>query len=249
MGRKTKWRDEYPALAFRMAKAGESDDAIRQAMGVCPQTFLSWKSKRPEFAKMLEEGRRDAGAGFASYVYNRLPVELHDFWSTLVKLEEQGSGENYRRACHLDTHRMDRFSVREQQRFYVQSLVHCNFIHSRARAMCGLPLQTVERWIKTDGEFVRILDELDEAKRDFCEWALMDLVERRETAAVIFANRTLNRGRGYSEKVTIDVRNEEKTALEELASLTVEQRRMLYEALERGRLPDHSNVIDVEVIE
>lgn len=249
MGRKSKWRDEYCALAFRMAKAGESDDAIRQAMGVCPQTFLSWKAKRPEFAKMLEEGREGAKEGFSSYVYNRLPPELRDFWSTLVKLEEQGSGENYRRACHLDVHRMDRFSVREQQRLYVQAFVHCNFIASRARAMCGLSLQTVERWIKTDPEFVRILDELDEAKRDFCEWALMDLVERRETAAVIFANRTLNRGRGYSEKIVVDVRGEDKVALEELKALTVEQRRMLVEAMERGRLADRSDVIDVEVIE
>jgi hypothetical protein len=50
---------------------------------------------------------------------------------------------------------------------------------------------------------MELIDEIQFHKSEFFETALIDCVEARETSAVIFANKTFNRDRGYGASVDI----------------------------------------------
>lgn len=230
-----KWKDEHLATIYRLARAGYSDVKIQEALGIAHRTWQAWCKRRPQVRVMLEQGRKREEGEFYEYVHERLPAELQARWEHLIASEK----------LTLDLHRLDGLAVRQQQALYLHALVHHNFIPSRARRTCGLTKEKVERWAREDPGFRKLEEEVHEAKKDYFEWALMDLVARRETAAVIFANKTYNRDRGYNERVQVDVKSDDRHALEELGTLSVEQKRLLLEAIEQAARPK-LDVIDVE---
>lgn len=243
------WKEEFLAQAYRLARAGESDSSMAAAMGIHLNTLKQWVKKRPSFAAMVEEGRRARDQERSSlsqtsqahrYVHRRLPARLADFWATIKPAYADRS------QLHLINLDVDSLAEEEQQLVYLHAVIECNYNHSRARMVCGLPLDRVNLWAK-DARMRRWLKEVEESKKDFVEEALMDLVARRETSAVIFAARTLCRDRGYSDKLQVDLRADDQTAIDELRALTLEQRRLILEALEQKDRPRLTGpVTDVE---
>jgi hypothetical protein len=74
----------------------------------------------------------------------------------------------------------------------------------RACRKVGISRQTFFLWCK-DEKFQALVDEIQEAKKDFFEGSLIRLVAAGDTSATIFANRTVNKDRGYSERHQVDV--------------------------------------------
>jgi hypothetical protein len=58
--------------------------------------------------------------------------------------------------------------------------------------------------VETDPEFAELVDEIHLHKKDFFESKLVELVQSGDSSATIFANKTMNRDRGYGDKTTIE---------------------------------------------
>lgn len=71
MPRKTDFRPEYVELARNYALLGAIDDQLAAFFGVSDRTIRTWKSKHPEFAAALAEGKSAADAQVAASLFHR----------------------------------------------------------------------------------------------------------------------------------------------------------------------------------
>ena len=94
--------------------------------------------------------------------------------------------------------------VRVRQQLFVYAFVSSNFSISAALRRVNISRSAFELW-KKDPEFLRLFEELGEMKGDFFEEHLCMLIAGGDTASTIFANRTYNKKRGYSEKIDVDL--------------------------------------------
>ena len=89
-------------------------------------------------------------------------------------------------------------TVKNKMRLLVAlSLTHGSI--ARACRKAKLSRQTFYDWQSDDEEFAAFVDEIEEAKNDMAEDALLILVRRLRDAPVIFYNKTRNKKRGYGE--------------------------------------------------
>ncbi len=93
------------------------------------------------------------------------------------------------------------------------------------------------------------MDELNEAKKDFFENALMGLIDCGYPGAIVFANRTQNADRGYNEKIQLEHTGNVTHSMIDLSELNldIETRRKILDAIREKNRPE--NVVDVEVKE
>lgn len=75
---------------------------------------------------------------------------------------------------------------------------------------------TFYRWIEDDPELKQFLHSLDVAqlKKDFIENALMKKIGEGDTACIIFANKSLNKDRGYIERNEVILSSSEPIEVE-----------------------------------
>lgn len=69
----------------------------------------------------------------------------------------------------------------------------------------GINRQTFYNWYANDPDFKAAADDVKEVRMDFIENALMQRINAGDTAAIIFAAKTICKDRGYVEKVENDV--------------------------------------------
>ena len=69
----------------------------------------------------------------------------------------------------------------------------------------GIERQTFYNWQREDEEFSRACDEIKEVRKDFIESALDKRIQAGDTAAIIFAAKTICKDRGYVERVENEV--------------------------------------------
>jgi hypothetical protein len=127
------------------------------------------------------------------YILTSLSKETRVIWDRLTKtktLEEIDAVFHKR-------------PIKMRQQLFCHAILHTGYDISRACAMVGVDRMQMEKW-KGDLEFLQMLEEVQFHKKNFFEHALIGLVTEGYPGAVIFANRTINRDRGYSEKVTIE---------------------------------------------
>lgn len=251
------WRDKFYVQAYQLAKAGNKDKQIAAAFGVQPNTFNHWVQTKPALRDALDEGRKDGGDGrFLEYVHERLPESLKPAWDLVKDLDEKkASVETVR---ELLAHH----GLKARQLLFVHALVHCNFNRSAACRMIGVSTKNVERWIDQDEDFQNMVQEVFQAKKDLFEEKLVQLVKAGETAAVLFANRTLNKDRGYGNKVEVEVtgqvgHNHKHVSVADLNLPLADRKRMLAslrakqdpKALPAHEADDGVDDADFEVIE
>lgn len=228
-----KFKAEFYVEAYILAKSGFADTSIAAALKVGLPTFKNWLSYKKALKIALDRGRKDANVSgvsiFFNYVYKHLPEELMEIWQEINP--EPGQTTNFEKLQDL----LSGQSERGKQQLYFHALVHCNFNASEAASMVGLSKSHVTSWIRKDQEFAKLVESFHEFKKDFFEGSLVRLVKDRDSSATIFANRTINRDRGYGEKTTIDVNNTSLNVninIEEL-QLPLEVRKIILEAMER----------------
>lgn len=204
-----KFDAKFYVRAYEYAKAGESDAAIGKLLGVSAQTIKTWKAAKPAFKEAITRGRKqsssDGMSQFKDYVYKRLPAELQELWSYLEDADHDDSSQIERMEAMLND-----AGIRARQHLFINALISSNFNKGKALRFVNTSYRTLKQWITNDPQFGELLDAVHEAKKDAFESALCLAVKRGETAAVIFANETLNRDRGYGRKVQVQGEIEHK---------------------------------------
>lgn len=190
-----KWDDRFYVEAFRWAKVGLADSVIAVKIGVVPSTFLIWLREKPTLAEAVKAGRRKEATGlemFREHVRGKMTPQAQEAFDALT------SGDRRERDAAQALLRDGGRKVRQQ--LFVLAMLEHNFSAFAARTRLGVRDAEFELW-REDARFMKTLAGLLEAKKDFFEGSLIDLVAKGDSAAVIFANKTLNRDRGYGETV------------------------------------------------
>ncbi len=97
------------------------------------------------------------------------------------------------------------FSKDIRQKEFKAAFIKTLGIVSQACKMVGISKQTYYNWVNEDPEFKASLYDATEEKKDFYEAALQAAVQKGSVPAIIFANKTYNRDRGYGDQPQINV--------------------------------------------
>lgn len=90
-----------------------------------------------------------------------------------------------------------------------------------AAELTDITRQTYYNWYNEDEEFKAAIDSITpddylKAKKEFYEMQLFKLNSKLNPAAVIFANKTINKDLGYFEKSELDLKNVNITWIEQI---------------------------------
>lgn len=248
--RPTRWKDSYYVKAYMLAREGMKDNKIAAALGVSRVTFLKWKRERKALRWSLKQARKTSGsraAAFGDYVARRLPDHLKPVWDRLEATDDMDNPERRVEAL-LSGHGED-----VRQHLFVHAFVSSNFNKAEACRRVNVSLKTLNRWMQNE-EFVQLCDQLFEMKKDFVDGQLMGLVASGDTAATIFAAKTLLKDRGYDTKQTVEHTGQVKHSHINFESLPLNLRKEIlawaekngHDDTQMGMLPSHQDADDAE---
>ena len=246
MSKMLHWDDSFYVKVYELAKTGLSNRKIAEAIGTSIQSFKKWIALRPALKQALLDARshhESATDTFISYVYKQLPPHLQRLWDKISEYEE---GPNYFAKLEALFEKHGRVA---QQHLFFHALVSFNFNPSEACRKVGITRSTLLSWMR-DPEFHELFDEFHWHKGNFFEGHLVKLVGRGDSSATIFANKTFNRKRGYSDKVehehTGEVNHNHKVTLDDLP---LEVKKKLLEQHRLKREPKLIEEVKVELPE
>jgi hypothetical protein len=78
VGRPSRYREDYPDQAYRLALLGLTDEEMAQFFGVDGATLYRWDSAHPEFREARARGKIPADAKVAEKLYHRAIGYEHD---------------------------------------------------------------------------------------------------------------------------------------------------------------------------
>lgn len=250
-----KWEDGMLIRAYELARGGMSNTGIAKSLGVLYTTFRTWVAKMPALSEALKKARKEFNrreGGFERYCYGNLPKPAQALWSKIMgagrvdalrinrRRYREGSDEE---AAALEAARSRRVKKllagrgkRLKQILFLHALVNSHYSTTKACQVMNLPLPTVNRWIQSSPQFAQLVRGVLDCKRDFVEEALMKAIANGEVPAIIFASRTLNRQRGYNDKVEMEISNNVKVAFSfEDLDLPVDVQRKVLEAMRNAK--------------
>lgn len=198
------WDERHAVTVYELARTGMKDAQIAQALGISRTSFMKWQDKHPAVNFALERARANSPGStgtltFREYVYKRLPDDLKAVWDKINAPETLKSGTARVEAL------LSRNGRTARQHLFLYALVHANFNASEACRKVNISKGTLDKWVEDDPGFGQLLKEIDWHKANFFEGALVGQVKEGDTAAIIFANKTFNKSRGYGEKSQLDV--------------------------------------------
>jgi hypothetical protein len=98
-------------------------------------------------------------------------------------------------------------STKENKEKLIEALKQSLGIVTTACDSIGITRQTYYYWLKTDEDFRKEVEDLENVTLDFAESQLFKQIKEGSTAATIFYLKTKGRKRGYIEKTELDVTN------------------------------------------
>jgi len=272
------WKEDYYYIIYDLVLKGYSKARICRELGIGRNTLISWQNRkanpsgevlerlfeygnrmkdirnkelekeREEWEATVKEKKEKGGTeSFFDFVYGRLPSHLKELWEEMRKLETVGNQEGKRLMLR-------EVGVRARQQLFLYAYVGSNFNVTKACRKLEMRRSQFYYWIENDKGFGELMQEIMEAKKDFFESHLIKKIKEGDTKAIIFANKTLNRDRGYSEKIEVEhtgkvehVHNHHIINLDEIY-LPIEIRKRVLEAVRnhRMRLEDKSDEIEGE---
>lgn len=236
-----KWDDSYLLDIYDHTREGLALSQIAEAMGIDKRTLKFWYNEKQSVRDAVARGRsrglsKNAGETFIEYVYKRLPQDLQEKWDELSEFEDDPNFQKRAEALFAAG------GMHVRQHLFVHALVCSNFNASEACRKVNISRMTFEKWVATDPKFSELIDEVQWHRKNFTEGALMNLVSQGETSAVIFANRTVNRDRGYEPKtnVQVDVNTLNMNMDLDKLDLPIEARRQVVQAIrqKQGKIID-----------
>lgn len=239
-----KWLDDYYLEAYLLARQGLPDSQIAKTLGVSPSTFKAWKEDRRALRRTLKRARKsDENSGsaisFSDYVYEQLPSRLQKVLDRINEYTEQSNAVE-----KIETLLQDE-GLGARQHLFVHSLITNAFNISRACSQVNITTNTFRRWCNNDPDFHDLIVEMDWHKGNFFESALINLVKSGDSSAIIYANKTFNKKRGYGEKLEVDVsgtitHNHQLVDVDQL-NLPLETRKQILIAYRENKADDKQN--------
>jgi hypothetical protein len=253
----TTFKNTHYVDAYRLAGDGLDNAKIADALGIRRNDFQRQVKKDKALRQALEKARKPkTGDGmnlFRDFIYDRLPRRAQKCWDALESVEKIKDEPGKRKARNAAFALIDQGPTRVRQHLFLHALVACNFMTTLACRKVGISPGEVEDWKDGDPGFAKLVTAIHQHKKDFCESALMDLVKERNASAVIFANKTLNRDRGYDAgKVTIQHEGQVAHTHDiNVDDLPLDVQRGLLAVMvasKSNQLEDNRNVVDVEFV-
>lgn len=195
------FKPEYVFRIYELEKSELPDSKIADAIGIPFDTYRYWVKNNAavkmaiKAARVAKKFEMDKEAEMESYIAGRLSPHLRTYWEQIKNARKE---RNYTALASF------RLKAHENQLLFLHTWYKANFNVSRTLQYLGIPRSTYISW-RGIPRFKAIMDEMMEIKKDFYEDALVNCVRRGETQAIIFANKSLNRDRGYSDKKEVEV--------------------------------------------
>lgn len=199
--KRCRWNPIFLVRVYKLAKLGFTDVDIEKDLGVSHVGFYKWKKEHPELEETLVMARKekDCGETLADWIFSRLSPELKSIWQKIGRLEKKIDGVA-RISALLSGH-----GKVAKQELFLYALCSHHFSRTRAMKKVGITKGELDEWISTDNGFAKLVEEMEWHKGNFFEDSLVKLVQEGNPVAVVFANKTFNRGRGYGTHSSVDV--------------------------------------------
>ncbi len=195
----TSWKDTMYVAAYRHARSGMSEKAIAEALGITFPTYAKYKADKPAFAQAIFDGKsareRSASTDLGDAIRGRLPKHLLPVLDKIVGWQSERNGVRKTERLLAAQGKLAR------QYMFLYALPTSGFNVSRACRFAAISRATFDSWVTEDDGFSELMSEIIAARKDAYEEFLYTAAEKGDTAAILFGNRTLNRDRGYSDKV------------------------------------------------
>lgn len=231
----TKWKDEYYLTIHELAKSGMPNTHIARSIGVKFLTLEKWIERRPALRVAIDKARKHnqgkaATQTFVEYVYEQLPEHLKEVWDEIDSLS------NEKNAIRKIEFILEDQGQKVRQHLFMHALIHCNFNISKACGKVNVSRKKFNYWLYNDPDFAELIEEMQFHKKNFFEAALVGLVHAGDPAATIFVNKTLNRDRGYAEKVEVtgSIEHNHVVTVDSL-NLPIEVRQQVLDAMRAKR--------------
>ena len=237
---------------YSMARDGVSGASIAKALHVTGACFSQWKKTKKSVRYALKRGaedrRKNTNLNWTEYISRQLPSHLQNTWEKITEYGRETNGYNkIEKLLSNESHHV-------KQELLVYAILICGFSISKALKKVSIPRKTFLYWAETDPDFVDLLNEVEQIKKDFYEEGLFKLVRAGDSPAIIFGNKTLNRDRGYGEVIETQISGMVGVMSLPISELGLppEILRVILQAVEakenKQKLlpPGISNVIDVE---
>lgn len=250
----TKFKLDYIFQAYDLAKSGASEKRIAETIGVTRQTFRKWRMRYKVLDKAIKYASRSSGSGgtttFTEYVYGLLPPYLQVLWRQINNLGKRPD------QTQIEALLYDQ-GKRARQHLFIHALVNSSFNVSEACRKVGVTWTAVNKWEKYDPDFRDLMKEIHLHKKNFFESALVRLIAQGDSAATIFANKTVNRDRGYSDKVQVEhthTHTHTMVAIDTL-DLPLDVKKLILQKMRdknHPALPAHNpdnDIIDAEIVD
>jgi hypothetical protein len=98
-------------------------------------------------------------------------------------------------------------NTEENKKKLIEALKQSLGVVTTACDSIGISRHTYYKWLRTDEQFKKEIDDLENVTLDFAESQLFKQIKEGSTAATIFYLKTKGRKRGYIEKTELDVTN------------------------------------------
>jgi hypothetical protein len=200
-------RKYHPSVCFRIfnyARQGFSLSQIASLVGVSFQAFQLWREKHELVVEAIKQGKAEYTRNgktqtFKEYVFDRLPEHLKELWDQIDACEEKQNGPE-----RIDALLNDQ-GKKARQHLFLYALTASSFNASEAMRKVCINRATLNHWKDNDPDFATLMDEIHWHKGNFFENTLINACQNQEPAAIIFANRTFNKDRGYGAKLEVEV--------------------------------------------
>lgn len=186
--------------AYAAALRTSSDPELAASLGISESKLKAWKEEHPAFYRAIlaarESGGHQAGQKISTYVASVLPPDLRELWDELT---ENKMEPDERLRINLSTR-----GEFDKQRLLCYGLTVTSYDVNKCCRLLGIPKSQLDRWIADDPRFGKLFEEVAWAQKNFLEAALMAKVAKGDTKAIIFANETKNRDRGFGRTVKVE---------------------------------------------
>ena len=207
----SKYKHEHVVEVYIAAKSGMTENQISKVLGISVHTLRVWEKKKKAFKIALEQGRqqykgkKNGTLSFREYVFGRLSYKNRKLWNKIIRLSKN-SKKRKRPKDWVEQIEilLEKRGKCARQSLFMYAWVSSNFSISNALRRVNISRSTFELW-KQDSDFHLLFKEMEWHKKNFFEEHLCVLVKAGNPAAIIFANKTFNKDRGYSEKIDVDM--------------------------------------------
>jgi len=211
-GKEIKWSPDMYYIIYDLASKGLPNTKICEELGINQSTMANWLRQPkiqgftppdgPTLKRCLAEARKpkpkdDSVATFLEFVFDRLPDHLKGLWEEINACDQAPQGQKRK------TQILRMQSKRILQHLFLYAFCQTNFNISNACQVISITRETYIQWTK-EINFKRLMLEINEAKKDFFESQLVKAAKKGDTKAIIFANKSLNKDRGYTEKTIVE---------------------------------------------